>query len=142
MLKLSKKVEYGLMAVLHMDAARGHGLVTSKEIAEAYDIPSELLGKVLQKLAKAGIVESVQGSRGGYELSRPLEELTLGQVVQWLDGPVNIVPCCDGSTTCRQHATCNIKNPVQQIQEDVVDYISGLSLGRFRAEKVVRELRL
>lgn len=132
MLKLSKKVEYGLMALLHMDAMGRRTLVTAKEVSALYSIPGELMGKVLQSLARSGIVESEQGSKGGYRLAFSLEAITLGDVVAHLDGPVLITPCCDGSTDCVRHDTCNIRNPVQQIQEDVVAHMSGLSLARFR----------
>jgi Rrf2 family protein len=132
MLRLSKKVEYGLMALLHMDAVRRGGLTTAKEIAETYSIPAELLGKVLQTLARSGIVQSEQGVRGGYRLARELEAVTLGEVVAELDGPVRITRCCDGSTDCLQHDTCNIRSPVQRIQEEVVEHMAGLSLARFR----------
>lgn len=135
MLRLSKRVEYGLMALLHMDAARRGELTTAKEIAERYAIPGELLGKVLQTLARTGIVHSEQGVRGGYRLARELEGVTLGEVVSQLDGPVRITACCDGSTDCMQHSTCNIRSPVLRIQEEVVAYISGLSLARFRERR-------
>ena len=131
MLKLSKRVEYGLISLLHMDS-RPRMLVTAKEIADEFRIPGELLGKVLQALAKAGLVESVQGARGGYRLARPLELLCVGEVVEKLDGPILIAQCCDGSTSCRQHSTCNIKMPIQLIQEELVEHIYGLRLDKFR----------
>ena len=132
MLKLSKRVEYGLIALLHIDSCRGRELVTAKEIAEAYAIPGELLGKVMQGLARAELVESVQGAQGGYRLLKALEEISVGEVAEKLDGPVRIAKCCDGSTDCRQHTTCNIKLPIQQIQEEVIEYIYQMRLERFR----------
>ena len=132
MLKLNKKVEYGLIAVLHMDEAADRALVTAKEIADRYSIPAELLGKVLQRLARGGIVSSVQGSRGGYRLERPLESLSLGDVVDVVEGRVKLAACCDGSTDCRQLAACNIKRPVQRIQEDLLRYMQDVPLSRFR----------
>lgn len=138
MLKLSRKVEYGLIALLHMDGGGGTDLYTAKEIAEAYDIPAELLGKVLQALARGSLVESVKGPRGGYRMSRDLSEMTLGEVVRQLDGPIRIVPCCDLDASCRQESRCNIRSPIQRIQEDVVTYISNLSLARFRTRATVQ----
>ena len=132
MLKISKKTEYGLISLLHMADRRRVPLATAKEIADAYDIPSELLGKVLQSLARGGLVESVQGSRGGYRLTRNLEDLSLGEVVESVDGPILIVPCCDGTESCRQHTACNIKGPIQKIQENLVEYMHDLSLAQFR----------
>ncbi len=140
MIKLTRKSEYGLIALLHIDARQLGALVTAKEIAETYQLPAELLSKVLQSLARAGLVESVQGSKGGYRLSVPIEELSLGQVVEKLEGPIVIAPCCGGSSDCRQMDSCNIRNPVQRIQEEVREYFYNLSLSKFRSERRVRGL--
>ena len=139
MLKLSKRVEYGLISLLHMDSYP-RILVTAKEIAEEFSIPGELLGKVLQTLAKAGVVESVQGARGGYRLVRPLEQLSVGEVVEKLDGPILIAGCCDGSTSCRQHSTCNIKMPIQRIQDELVEHMYGMRLDQFRTKSTIDAL--
>ena len=133
MLKLSRKVEYALIALLHMDRQRGNPLVSAKEIAETYHIPAELLGKVMQTLSRAGFVESVKGARGGYQLKRSIDELSVGKVLEAVEGPILIAPCCDGSDSCRQHDTCNIRGPIQRIQEDVRGYIHGLPLSAFRS---------
>lgn len=138
MLKLSRKVEYGLIALLHMDRQRDGAIVSAKEIAETFHIPGELFGKVMQTLARAGFVESVKGARGGYSLRRPIDSLSVGEVLETVDGPLLIVPCCDGSDTCRQHDTCNIRAPIQRIQEDVRTYIHELPLSAFRTESGIQ----
>jgi len=137
MLKLTRKSEYGLIALLHIDARQDGGLVTAKEIAETYQLPAELLGKVLQSLAREGLVESVQGAKGGYRLNIPIESVSLGEVIEKLEGPIVITPCCDGSMDCRQVKTCNIRNPVQRIQEEVREFFYSLSLSKFRSDPEV-----
>jgi Rrf2 family protein len=137
MLKLTRKSEYGLIALLHIDARQDGGLVTAKEIAETYQLPAELLGKVLQSLAREGLVESVQGAKGGYRLNIPIESVSLGEVIEKLEGPIVITPCCDGSMDCRQVKTCNIRNPVQRIQEEVREFFYSLSLSKFRSNPEV-----
>jgi Rrf2 family protein len=137
MLKLTRKSEYGLIALLHIDARQDGGLVTAKEIAETYQLPAELLGKVLQSLAREGLAESVQGAKGGYRLNIPIESVSLGEVIEKLEGPIVITPCCDGSMDCRQVKTCNIRNPVQRIQEEVREFFYSLSLSKFRSDPEV-----
>ncbi len=137
MLKLTRKSEYGLIALLHIDARQDGGLVTAKEIAETYQLPAELLGKVLQSLAREGLVESVQGAKGGYRLNIPIESVSLGEVIEKLEGPIVITPCCDGSMDCRQVKTCNIRNSVQRIQEEVREFFYSLSLSKFRSDPEV-----
>lgn len=138
MIRLSKRVEYGLIALLHIDGCGGRGRVTAKEIAEAHRLPAELLGKVMQALARAGLVESVQGLGGGYRLAAPLARISVGDVVETLEGPIRITPCCDGSTACRQLATCNIRHAMQRIQAELVEQMGRMRLDRFRAAEEVR----
>ncbi|MBU0678294.1 MAG: Rrf2 family transcriptional regulator [Verrucomicrobia bacterium] len=135
MLKLSKKVEYGLMALLHMDGLRRGNLASAKEVSDQYGIPGELLGKVLQCLAKGGVVESTSGAHGGYRLARKLDEMTLGEVIEAIDGPVHIAACSEDPEACRQYGTCNIKEPVTQMQDQLVAYIYNMNLGQFRGKR-------
>lgn len=133
MLALSKKVEYGLMALLHMESLRGGALATAKDISDAYAIPGELLGKVMQSLARANLVEAILGAHGGYRLRKPLEQVTLGNVIEAVDGPVHFARCHESPDQCGQFHSCNIKEPVMQIHEQLVNFIHGISLASFRA---------
>ena len=71
MLRLSKKADYALMALKHLAADASHGTASAREIAEQYDIPLELLAKVLQQLTRRGLLLSQMGIHGGYHLARP-----------------------------------------------------------------------
>jgi Rrf2 family protein len=132
MLKLSKKVEYGLISMMHMDARHNGDLATAREISELYNIPAELLGKVLQSLARARLIQSVQGAHGGYRLMRPANEVTLGAVVEAVEGPVQIAECQGDPACCNQFSNCNIKKPVFQVQQQLLKYMYGLPLSTFR----------
>ena len=70
MLRLSKKADYALMAVRHLALQDGLTSTSAREIAEQYDIPIELMAKVLQRLVRTGLLISTQGTRGGYALGR------------------------------------------------------------------------
>ncbi len=139
MLKISKKVEYGLMAILHMDSLGGGDLVAAREISAQYNIPPDLLGKVLQALARGGLIESVHGALGGYRLSRPLEGVTLGDVFEAVEGPLHLVKCHDAPECCEQYQRCNIRDPVIRIQERVIEYISRVNLAEFRRPEKSRQ---
>ena len=69
MLRLSKKADYALIAMKHL-SLRGDGSSSAREIASLYDIPIELLAKILQRLVRGGLLASHQGTRGGYQLAR------------------------------------------------------------------------
>jgi Rrf2 family protein len=93
MLRLSKKADYALMGMKHL-ALRGEGASSSaREIAEQYDIPVELMAKVLQRLARRGLLVSHQGTRGGYTLARPAGVISVADIIQAVDGPVTMTAC-------------------------------------------------
>lgn len=125
------------MAILHM-AELPHGeWATAKDMATRYAIPPELLGKVLQALARGSLVVSMPGVRGGYRLEKALGELTLGTVIEAVDGPVALVDCHEGPMRCAQFDTCIIKEPVQQIRTQLIQFIHNISLNQFRTTPVL-----
>ena len=89
MLRLSKKSDYALISMKHL-AMRPDASSSAREISEAYDIPLELLAKVLQRLVRARLLASVQGTRGGYRLSRSASLISVADVIQAVDGPVTV----------------------------------------------------
>src|SRR6185369_6035623 len=92
-LRFTKRADYGLMAVHYIAAHGEEGAVSAKRIAEEFAIPQERLAKILQRLAKRKLIASHNGPKGGYVLTKPPGEITVGQVVRALEGPVQIVSC-------------------------------------------------
>ena len=93
MLKISKKADYALMALQHIAAVQFGDVtpgrvVNTKEIAEEYNIPLELLAKVLQTLAKNALIESHNGPKGGYVLARRAHQITIAQILESIEGPL------------------------------------------------------
>src|SRR2546430_8326799 len=95
MLRFTKRADYGLMAIHYIAVHDGLGAVSAKRIAEEFRIPPELLAKVLQRLAKRRLIVSQNGPKGGYVLARHSNEITVGEVVRALEGPISIVSCLD-----------------------------------------------
>ncbi|HEX7093103.1 MAG TPA: Rrf2 family transcriptional regulator, partial [Nitrospiraceae bacterium] len=98
MLKISKKADYALMALQHIAAVQFGDVtpgrvVNTKEIAEEYNIPLELLAKVLQTLAKNALIESHNGPKGGYALARRAHQITIAQILESIEGPLGITDC-------------------------------------------------
>src|SRR5436309_7672856 len=106
MLKLSKKTDYALMAVQYMASKGTARIVNTKEIAEEYNIPVELLAKVLQKLGKKGLIFSQNGPKGGYLLAKSSTDISVLSVIQAIEGHVGITECYQTRTptACRCHA--------------------------------------
>ncbi|MEE4310869.1 MAG: Rrf2 family transcriptional regulator [candidate division KSB1 bacterium] len=131
MLRLSKKVEYSLIALKHMAERKPGELTSARELADCYDISQELLGKLLQTLHKNGFIDSVQGPRGGYHLAKSPEEISVNAVIEAIDGEINIVDCGD----CQRLKRCRIYKPMQRIQDDIHAYFSGLTLRDFTTKR-------
>ncbi|MFO0775579.1 MAG: Rrf2 family transcriptional regulator [Nitrospiraceae bacterium] len=135
MLKLSKKADYGLMALQYMaELQNGHHtpsrIANTKEIAEEYHIPSELLAKVLQTLAKNGVVVSHNGPKGGYLLARHAREITIAQVLEAIEGPLGIIDCSHepDSMPCSQQQHCTIRTPLLKLQNSMYQLLSNMTL--------------
>jgi Rrf2 family protein len=90
MFKLSKKADYGLIAVKHLAAHRQEHACSANEIAEEYGISVTLMAKVLQKLARQGMVAAKHGSSGGYQLAKEPGQISALDVITAIDGPVLI----------------------------------------------------
>ena len=137
MLRFTKRADYGLMAV-HFIAAHGDdGAVSAKRIAEEFHIPPERLAKILQRLAKKRLVASHNGPKGGYVLTRPAGEITVGEVVRALEGPLRIVSCMSEKDDCPQFSRCNLRGPVQKIQASISRVLDGMTLAELAADPVI-----
>lgn len=127
MLRFTKRADYGLMAIHYIAFHQANGAVNVKRIAKEYNIPLELLAKILQRLSKKGLIVSQNGPKGGYVLARVPDRITVGEVVKALEGPVNIASCLQ-STDCPQLDRCNIRRPVRRIQESINRLLDTMTL--------------
>ncbi len=129
MLKLSKKTDYALMAVQYMSSTGTDRVVNTKEIAEEYRIPVELLAKVLQKLTKKGIIVSQNGPKGGYLLAKAPTDISVLSVIQAIEGHVGITECYHNEESkCLQMARCNIRTPLRNIQNSIYGLLDSMSI--------------
>ncbi len=135
MLRLSKKSDYALMAMTHL-AMRSDGGASSsaREIAESYDIPLELLAKVLQRLVRVRLLVSVQGTRGGYRLGRSATAITVADVIQAVDGPVTMTACSEDDHNCDQFSKCTIRDPLWKIKARILDALTTVTVAEMAAD--------
>ena len=126
MLKITRKVEYALIAVRHLEKTSGK-LVSVNEISKLYGIPRELLAKTMQKLASANIVKSVKGSRGGYKTTNKTANTKLNDFFEILEGPTAIMDCYFESG-CDHLTNCNIRTPINKINNSIRNLFDNLTL--------------
>jgi Rrf2 family transcriptional regulator, cysteine metabolism repressor len=134
MLRFTKRADYGLMAI-HYIAIHDERAVSAKRIAEEFAIPQELLAKILQTLAKQGLIVSQNGPKGGYVLTRRPAEISVGEVIRALEGPINIVSCLEDSE-CPQIERCSLRRPVKKLQAAITEMLNTMSLAELTADDV------
>ena len=133
MLKLTKKADYGLIALKHL-AMHGPSSSSAKEIAETYGIPSPLLSKILQKLVKNGFLSSEQGTNGGYKLAREAREITALDVIRTIDGPIFLTACFTEHGYCCHTDKCIVRDPLQKVHEGILRLLASITIADMSAE--------
>ncbi len=129
MLRLTKKADYGLMALKYLAEHPHSAALSAKDIAEAYHIPPQLLAKILQRLAKVGLVRSTAGMNGGYALQRDSFSITVFEVIRAVDGPLFLTACTSGAKPCDLTDSCTIKEPMAKVNESIMDLLKGIRIG-------------
>jgi Rrf2 family protein len=126
-LKLTKKADYGLIALRHLASIPG-ATASTKDIADAYHLPVPLLAKVLQQLTRAGILQSVAGTNGGYKLSRDARRISALEVVRAIDGPVILTHCFTEHGTCDQSENCTVREPLRRVHEAILELLNKFTI--------------
>jgi Rrf2 family protein len=112
-MKIGSKADYGLRALIDLAEHYPSGQVAqAKDIAERQAIPKDYLSLIMIELRKSGLAESTRGPGGGYRLARPPNEITMGQAIRALEGPINLIDCIAdlGFTQCSISLRCRMRN--------------------------------
>ena len=129
MLKLTKKADYGLIAMRYLAEQAPDSSSSAKDIAEAHGIPPELLAKILQKLVKAGLLVSHHGINGGYVLSRQPNTISAYEVIRAIEGPVFITSCVTVSgDNCEHTDRCTVREPLRKVRESIEQVLSKITI--------------
>lgn len=133
-MKITHKGDYALKAILDMSVHYDEGLATIQEIAKRIDAPGKFLEQVLLELKKGGFIESRRGKIGGYQLSRPPKQITIGQVVRFVDGPLEPIACINECyTDCGDLHHCVFRPIWQKVfnaTSSIVDHITFADLAK------------
>jgi Rrf2 family protein len=132
MLKLTKKADYALMAMKHL--ADHTGSASAKDVADSFGIPPEALAKILQRLVKAGLLHSQQGTNGGYRLARAAHTISAFEVIQAIDGPLFITSCVTVRGECGQSERCNIREPLRKVNGSIEAVLRRIKISHMREE--------
>jgi len=127
MLKITRKVEYALIALRHMQSKPAGELTRTKEIAEAYQIPVEHLAKTLQLMAKKNIIQAVQGANGGYKILAELLDINMIDFFEKIEGPLGLMDCYFDSD-CTIISACNIRSPIKKINDNMRSMFENMTV--------------
>jgi Rrf2 family protein len=133
MLRLTKKADYGLMALKYLAEQPGAGAQSpaaqsAKDIAQAYHIPPPLLAKILQTLARTGLLVSHAGTNGGYALARPAATISAFEVIRAIDGPLFITSCITIHGSCDLAGHCTIMEPLRKVNDSIKELLNNIHI--------------
>lgn len=128
MLKLTKKADYGLIALKHLAIHSGTGSASTKDIAEMYGVPVPLLSKILQRLARNGFLKSEQGTNGGYRLARDPRRITALEVIRAIDGPIILTSCFTDHSECTHSDRCSVREPLKRVHEGILQLLDSITI--------------
>ena len=131
MLKLSKKTEYAFMAARHLALNNSGHYSTAKEIADNYQIPYQLVAKVLQNFTRNKIATSYQGVKGGYRLNKAPEKITLIDIIKAVESNYTLTDCMEkngAESECSHLDCCKIREPLIAIQRKINNVFEQTSL--------------
>ena len=134
MLKLTKKADYGLIAMKHLAEHAEQGTCSAKDVTDAYHIPQEALAKILQRLVKAGLLHSQHGTNGGYTLARDPGMISAFEVIRAIDGPLFITSCVTVRGECDQSDRCSIREPLRRVSHGIEELLRSITILEMKEE--------
>ncbi len=120
-LRISRKIDYGLRAAIYLASVTRGAVVPFREIARQMDVPEDFLAKILKTLVDAGLVRSTRGPHGGYALGPDPSEVSFLDVIEAVEGPVALNVCLDGEDACGHSTCCTMMSVWKLGQERMLD---------------------
>lgn len=128
MIRIVREVEYGLIALKALDKAGAAQPVPVRAVCERYHLPFDVTSRVLQKLKREGVVDSVQGAHGGYRLACDLEQVTLLDLLRMIGVQTQVTGCLGHECTCTLVGVCNIIAPMAVLNDRLQAFYETLTL--------------
>ena len=120
-LRISRKIDYGLRAMIYLASVAQGSVVPFREIARQMDVPEDFLAKILKTLVDQGLVRSMRGPHGGYSLARQAGDISVLDVIEAVEGPVAINVCLDGDDPCGKAPACTMVSVWRKGQEKMLE---------------------
>ncbi|HSB20994.1 MAG TPA: Rrf2 family transcriptional regulator [Anaeromyxobacteraceae bacterium] len=131
-LRISRKIDYGLRAMIFLASIPGEAVVPFREIARRMEVPEDFLAKILKLLVDQGLVRSTRGPHGGYSLARPAQDVSFLDVIEAVEGPVALNVCLDGDEACGREPGCTMASVWKLGQEKMLEVYRDAKLSELR----------
>ena len=125
---LRQNTDYALRVMVHLAHDQTNGCISARTLAQEQEISYQFACKILQQLHEAKLVDSAMGPKGGYRLSRPSDQITMSQVIQAVQGPIDLNRCMKGLTTCPRQPHCPVTDKLSTLQNHIENYLQGITL--------------
>ncbi|MBZ0165595.1 MAG: Rrf2 family transcriptional regulator [Candidatus Omnitrophica bacterium] len=140
MFKINRKIEYALIALKHMSHKSPGQLTSAKEICDIYKTPFDPTSRVLQILSQNEILQAEQGARGGYQIVKDLNNVSLRSLSLLIVGPIEIANCFHGNySNCDISQTCHIISPMLTLNEKINVVFDSVMIGDLIQSKHAKE---
>jgi len=126
--RLNRKLEYALMALKHMSEKPDGQLTSTKEVCAVTGCPFDATARVMQVMANKGLLKSEQGVRGGYLIFRNLEGVSFHELIEMIQGPMDVAKCIKGGEDCELLSNCNIRRPLDYLNQKIYNFYNGITL--------------
>ena len=130
-LRISRKIDYGLRAMIYLASIPAEAVVPFREIARPMDVPEDFLAKILKTLVDQGLVRSTRGPHGGYALARASSEISFLEVIEAVEGPISVNVCTEKDHGgCRFTGSCTMMSVWHQGQDRMLDVYRSTRLDK------------
>ncbi len=127
-MKLSTRARYALRMMVDIAKRPGADLVSLAVVAENTDLSKRYLDQVAIGLKTSALIRSTRGRGGGYQLTRPADEISVGQIIEAAIGPINVVECVKRPGTCLKSECCECRWVYERINDEITNLLNGMSL--------------
>ncbi len=138
MIRITRQTDYGILVLAHMASIPGDAVHTATNLAKWSGIPKPMVSKILKTLAREGMLVSHRGVKGGYSLAVHAERITVGDVLQAMEGPVAITECSAHPGACEQEPVCSVRINWQRINLAVRQALDKIPLNEMIGPEVAR----
>ncbi len=128
MKKLNRKIEYALISLKYLSQKKSNELTSVKEISSATGTSYDVMARVMQQLVSVNLLRSQQGVKGGYSMQKPIHQIMLYDLIETIEGPIEIAKCQNHKLNCDLLSHCNIRSPMEVLNQKTKEFYGSLNL--------------